>query len=1006
MVIAISSVLRIVCAFALVLCFAPVSFAQGTAGKVSGTVIDKSTREPLPAASVRVKGTPMGAIADEKGQYFILNLAPGTYDLVVNVIGYAPIRVEGVRIMQDFTTYQDFELESTVLEVIETVTVMAERPLVEKSLTYSRTVISPEEIKALPVINIVEVILTTAGSIAGHLRGGRSQDQQTTLDGATVTSQRGNVGQAFIVNPFMIQELEVKTGTYNAEYVNALSGITSVVTRDGGSKFNGNLEYRTLAQPGFNWTKPPPLDLVDRLRTGESDEDDLKGLIRSVINATNTYNNDPARLDDGLELKFPFDVLDTSSSDLTQWTARYNRDNYYWDYDRIIPEPEGAGFSYLTLGLSKARQNSFNVDRSYHPDKYNKFARNNRTEKRTTQFDWGIGGPIGEKINGFFSGRFNETWGRQPNEYNRLMNFFGKITIRPSASTKLSLSGLIEDNGFFSGKGSRIAIYEWKYILEGLNQRFNGRLHFNLNFTHTLNERTFYEFRYSHLREYTETYNPKFDKSPLPNPSLSAVVTSIGYNPVEQSRLNQTGYLVHGDEAYANYVGGNFTNIRPFRTDLSWSITSQMNTNHQLKAGTGVTLYDYHEQRRGQAQGTAPQLFNSLNNVAAANAIKLSGWEYHVYPTEYFLYAQDRIEYDGLIVNVGFRLDIFDPKSNYINPFRPRSGSGSSNDDPKFLTLHPSIKTGLAPRLGISHPITDRAAVHYSYGIFNQRPGLNFLYDGLVQSFPSEHNHGNPDLPFMTAVNYEMGVQAEIYPGYYLDVTGYIRDVNNLAMLWDVIPETEFTGGPSRDISIYMATFAQDARGFEVSFRRMMANRFSIRANYTVAFVQDLTVPPIPIIETFADFVNETPRPSSYVRRASVFDRRHRIVTNLLFELPFKVNASFLTKAMSGNEYRSKNENSTDPLGLLGKARRSPWTTTTDMYAQKVFNLGGILLGVFAQINNLFDRTNIYGIGSSPAAERWLQRGDPAPFTGGPPFRLGAEGNGPRDIWVGLNLSW
>ena len=84
-----------------------------------------------------------------------------------------------------------------------------------------------EEIQSLPVVNIDEVVLTTAGSFAGRLRGGRRQDQQTTVDGSTVSAQHNNQGQSFEINPYMIQELEVKTGTFNAEYVNALAGITS-----------------------------------------------------------------------------------------------------------------------------------------------------------------------------------------------------------------------------------------------------------------------------------------------------------------------------------------------------------------------------------------------------------------------------------------------------------------------------------------------------------------------------------------------------------------------------------------------------------------------------------------------------------------------------------------------------------------------------------------------------------------------------------------------------------
>lgn len=1016
----ISRALRFAFAFALVLSISTEAQAQISLGKISGVVVDSATREPLPAASVRVEGTVLGAMANDMGEYFILNVPPGTYTLVVNVIGYVPVRAIGTRVDADITTTLNFELESTILESAEAVEVVATRDLVEKSLTSTRTIVQAEEIQALPVVNIAEVVLTTAGSFAGNLRGGRAQDQQTTIDGATVTGQRLNESQAFTINPYMIQELQVKTGTFNAEYVNALAGITTVVTREGGSSYNGNFEYRTLGQKGLNWAKPPDLDIVDAYRAGTWSEQDLRDIIQGAIDKTNAFNSDPARADDGLRMQDPFDVLDMTGAP-DSWTAIYKRDTYYWDYDRVIPEPEAILWSYLTDGLPEAQANSgvavnrdAPVDRSFHPDKYNQFAQNNRTEKRPVQIDFGMGGPLGSKLNWFASGRFNESWGRNPNDYTRLMNTFVKMTYRPRTSMKLSMSGLIEDEGFFSRKGQRSTPYSWKYNSDGRNQNYNGRFHVNVAYTHTLSPRTFYEIRFSHLREYNERYNPKYGKEPLPA-LTSAFINSVGYSALEEGAGTQVPYILYGDEAYSAIDFGNYISRRPFKTDINFAITSQVNSNHQFKGGFGVTMNDYEESTRGPARGNAVSLFNDLNLDPTASTLPLAGRQAHVYPVEYFAYMQDRIEYGSLVVNAGLRLDIFDANANAINPYRPRSGPGPEHDDPEYRTLEPSMKTGLAPRLGISHPITDRAALHYSYGIFNQRPRLEALYTGLVQTSPFERNHGNPDLPFQKSTNYEMGLQAEIYPGYYVDVTGYFRDVNNQPLTWLFAPDVAFIGGSQREVSILLPTFAQDARGLEVSLRRQMANRFSVRANYTLAFTSDLTTPQTvrerggETVLVFSDFVDGTPTPDTYIREFNQFDRRHRLVTNLLLELPYGISASLLTKAQSGNQYRTSSDQAIDPLGLLAAAQRSPWTWTTDLYAQKNFDLGNVRLGVFTQVNNLFDRANIYSItgGSDNATgDRWSRRGDPVGLVGGPLGGIGTQGNGPRDIWVGLNLAW
>ncbi len=1018
MSITISRALRFAFAFVLVLSISTDALAQLSLGKVSGVVVDSATREPLPAASVRIEGTVMGAMANDMGEYFILNVPPGTYTVVVNVIGYVPVRVVGALVNADLTTTLNLELESTILESAEAVEVVATRDLVERSLTSTRTIVQAEEILALPVVNIAEVILTTAGSFAGNLRGGRAQDQQTTIDGSTVTMQHNNTGQAFTINPYMIQELEVKTGTFNAEYVNALAGITSVVTRDGGSSYNGNFEYRTLGQNGLNWVSPPDMDIVDAFRAGTWSEADLRKVIQSAIDKTNAFNNDPARADDGLRMQDPFDVLDMTGP-VESWNAIYKRDNYYWDYDRVIPEQEAINWSYLTDGLPDATNNSNKgdlggVNRAFIPDKYNAFARNNRTEKRPVQIDFGMGGPLGTKLNWFASGRFNESWGRNPNDYTRLMNTFVKMAYRPTVSSKLSMSGLIEDEGFFSKKGQRSTPYSWKYNSDGRNQDYKGRVHVNLAYTHTLSPRTFYEIRFSHLREYNERYNPKYGKEPLPS-ITTAFVNSLGYSPLEEGSGTQVPYILYGDEAYSSIDFGNYSSVRPFKTDINFAITSQVTSNHQFKGGIGVVMNDFEQNTRGPARGNAVSLFNDLNLDPSASTLPLAGRQAHTYPVEYFAYMQDRIEYGSLVVNAGLRLDIFDANANAINPYRPRPGPGAAHDDPEYRTISPSIKTGLAPRVGISHPITDRAALHYSYGIFNQRPPLNNLYDGLVQTSPFERNHGNPDLPFQKSTNYEMGLQAEVYPGYYVDITGYFRDVNNLPLTWLFAPDVAFIGGSQREISILLPTFAQDTRGLELSLRRQMANRFSLRANYTLAFTSDL-ITPLTVRErggetilVFYDFTAGTPAPDTYVREFTEYDRRHRLVANLMIELPYGVNASFLTKAQSGNQYRTSNEQSIDPLGLLAVSQRSPWTWTTDLYAQKTFDLGNVRLGVFTQINNLFDRVNIYSIsgGSTNAAsDRWQRRGDPVGLVGGPVGGIGTQANGPRDIWLGLNFSW
>lgn len=1028
-------VARSLCLLLAAFLIIPISSYAVTTGKISGTVIDKETGEPLPAAAVRVGGTSLGALANEKGQYFVLNVPPGTYTIQVNVIGYVPLHMQNLTVNVDLTTFQDFEMEPTVLEVTEPLIVMAEKTMVDVNLTSSRTLIPREEIGNLPINTLTEILMTTAGSFAGNLRGGRAQDQQITLDGSVITNPVENTGPAVTVNAYMIQEIEVRTGTYNVEHPSALSGIVSVTTREGSDRFSGNFEYRVLGQKGLNHLAAPSIDLVAAFRAGTQDLDGLRGQILTALSATDDFNADPARLDDGLHLKFPFEVLDTTDSDPGNWTARFSRSNLYWDYDRVNPELSleinntFGQFAYIKDALPGVLAANRSVDRSFHPGKYNDYMRHNRTEKRAVQLDWGLGGPVGKKINWFASGRFTEDWGRMPNEYHRTMNLYGKLVFRPIRSLKLSVSGLIEDAGFFSKKGQRDTGYLWRYIPEGLNQRFDGRLHANVILTHTINPRTFYEIRFSQLREYGERYNPRYGKGPVPYQFNGANAAAIGYSPVEGGR-----FIWWGDEVYTRnrtVTGGDrrdrqsgiYSSLRPLTSEIKVDLTSQVTPNHQVKIGVGFASYDYHDSRRWIYPFEGPrftdypsELFGATNASATTDMAKQTGWETHVYPYEIGIFVQDRIEYGEVIANMGLRLDAFNPNANGIDYFRPRLGPNRSDDDPQYRTLSPSVKWAVSPRFGLSHPVTDQVALHYSYGVYNQRPPLNDLFDGLVAHI-FDAGPGNPDLPYQKSTNYEMGVQGEVYPGYYVDVTGYFRDVTALPVPFgvDYVPGFAASDGITGGRGVLLPRDGQDARGLEISVRKQMDHRFSFRANYTLSFASDLRAISGPFTDNGLTIENQddlqNPKDAVYRRQPTLFDRRHRLVANLVVALPLKVTASVLTTAQSGNVFRSSTDVSTDPLGLLGNSSNAPWTTTTDLYLYKNLQLGGIRAGLFTEIRNLFNRRNIYDIGSGEASQRWTVFRDPSGsvnkrVSGAPLAGIGALPAAPRDIFVGVNLSW
>jgi outer membrane receptor for ferrienterochelin and colicin len=221
----------------LFLCL-PMVYSQ-TTGKIAGLVLEEKSGEPLPGANISIVGTTMGTAADEQGEFFIINIPPGTYDIEAEMIGYTAVRVENIRVFVNRTVPIEFRLKETVLEG-EVITVKADKIVMKRDQTSSIRNISSEDIEVLPVENVNQVIAIQPGVVAGHFRGGRSNEVTYLLDGVAVTDAFSNEYSISQVNPEVVEDIEVITGTFNAEYGNAMSGVVNVITKEGGNRFNGS----------------------------------------------------------------------------------------------------------------------------------------------------------------------------------------------------------------------------------------------------------------------------------------------------------------------------------------------------------------------------------------------------------------------------------------------------------------------------------------------------------------------------------------------------------------------------------------------------------------------------------------------------------------------------------------------------------------------------------------------------------------------------------------------
>ncbi len=212
--------------------------SAGTTGKISGKVVDAKTKEALFGANVIVEGTTYGAATDIDGNYFIINIPPGTYSVRASSVGYSSITFSNVKVSVDQTTKVDFELNEEAVE-LENVVVSATRPIVQKDLTSTETKISGDDIALLPVEDVQSVINLQAGVVDGHFRGGRIGEVKYLIDGVSANDAFSGT-PAIEAEVNSIQEVQILTGTFNAEYGEALSGVVNQVTKIAGDEYEIN----------------------------------------------------------------------------------------------------------------------------------------------------------------------------------------------------------------------------------------------------------------------------------------------------------------------------------------------------------------------------------------------------------------------------------------------------------------------------------------------------------------------------------------------------------------------------------------------------------------------------------------------------------------------------------------------------------------------------------------------------------------------------------------------
>ncbi len=237
--------------------FSAFLFSQNT-GSIYGVITDIKSGDKMPGVNVIVKGTYYGASSDMEGEYRIDNISPGSYDIEVSMIGYKVILKTGVEIKKNQAVTIDFNIEETVLSFGEDVVVLGKKPLFDIDETASVSRVRKEDIETKVVSSVEDILSEQIGVTTQdneiHIRGGRIDESMFVVDGFSVKDPLSGYSGNLFVNADAIEELEIVTGGYSAEYGQAMSGIINIKLKEGRDYYEGAFKYSSdrLLNENFN----------------------------------------------------------------------------------------------------------------------------------------------------------------------------------------------------------------------------------------------------------------------------------------------------------------------------------------------------------------------------------------------------------------------------------------------------------------------------------------------------------------------------------------------------------------------------------------------------------------------------------------------------------------------------------------------------------------------------------------------------------------------------------
>jgi outer membrane receptor for ferrienterochelin and colicin len=890
---------RILISLFVVFLFATLALG-GSTGKITGVVKDKKSGEPLIGANIRLEGTSLGGTTDFDGKYFIINVPPNDYILNVSMVGYTSAKITEVRIRGDLTTTLDIELSETVLQIGQEVVIIAERPLVQRDLTAKTAIVSGKDIAALPVTEVGAIVSMQAGFVAGSLRGGRSGEVAYWIDGIPVTDAYDG-GQIVEVNKSLVQELQVISGAFNAEYGQAMSGIVNISAKEGGAKYTGGIgvyggDYLPADDGLFLGMKFKPNNIrnIEANLSGPLLSNDLTFFtnVRYIyfngdLNGYRRFNpwNEPVR-------NIKRDIISLTSlegkgdSNIVpmNWSERYYAQGKLTYH---LTSTIKASVDYI---FDDRKEKAFDRAYFYNPDgKGNNY---NLSHTIIFQFNhslsastfYTIGGSYFKKDFRYYLYDLNyDTATTSSGELVQVevVDPFGPHDVYSSLSNQLSpydfLTGGTDLNKSHRTTETGLVKFDLTSQIDGMNMIKAG-----------------IEFRHHSITNESITLTDAGDQTGVQYPYMRTQIPSI----------TQSGH--------------DFYNHKP----KEFSLYAQDKMEYKNVIINFGLRFDYFDPDGFVLNDSHPDANDPLHYMYTVDDPSIDS------PIR----SEHRVKGNGDAITTEERMTYWYKKAK--------------------------VKYAVSPRIGVSFPITDRGIVHFSYGHFFQVPRFERLYENprfKISKLNSSNMGiiGNADLEPEQTITAEVGVQQQLSEDVAFDVTAYMRDIRGLTgSQGDAIPVF-----PSGLYYKYTNSDFGIVKGIVLTLDKRFSSGITARIDYTYQDATGTASDP----QQARNAKSGGALPDVQMVPLN-WDQRHTLNVSLNYSAG-AWGLSSIIQYGSGTPYTPSLENSGEVSTMVTNSQIKPSTFNADLRAFYEIPIKPMKLVIFTRIFNVFDtrnQTNVY----------------------------------------------